>query len=110
MSDTRTLREVCIMLGVSRRAVQGYEENGLLIPSGRNKYGYLLYDEAAQKRIKRIKLYQQLGFKRKEIRSIIDAPDAVVKSLLERRIQQIREEQRHLESVIKEARELIAIL
>ena len=34
-----TLREICNIVGVSRRAVQGYEENGLVISSGKNKYG-----------------------------------------------------------------------
>ena len=38
MHELNTLREVCDLLGVSRRAVQGYEKVGLVEPSGRNKY------------------------------------------------------------------------
>ena len=48
MNGMKTLHELCDALGVSRRAVQGYEKAGLVAPSGRNKYGHLLYDEKAQ--------------------------------------------------------------
>lgn len=51
MSNRKTLREVCEMYRVTRRAIQGYEKAGLVLPSGKNKYGYLLYDEEAQRRI-----------------------------------------------------------
>lgn len=40
-----TLREICEALEVSRRAIQGYEKAGLVVATGRNKYGHLLYDE-----------------------------------------------------------------
>lgn len=62
-----TLREVCDTLKVSRRAVQGYEKAGLVCASGKNRYGYLIYDEHAQERIRQIKLFQQLGFTLKEM-------------------------------------------
>ena len=52
MKETKTLSEVCSVLEVSRRAVQGYESAGLVKAAGKNKYGYLLYDEEAQQRIK----------------------------------------------------------
>ena len=44
----QTLRQVCTGLKLSRRAVQGYEQAGLVAPSGKNKYGYLLYGEPEQ--------------------------------------------------------------
>ena len=50
-----TLREVCDTSGVTRRAVQGYERAGLVAPTGRNRRGYLLYDEPAQEKIRKIK-------------------------------------------------------
>lgn len=48
-------REICETLGVSRRALQGYEKAGLVTASGRNKYGHLLYDKDAEMRIAQIK-------------------------------------------------------
>ena len=92
MDTTKTLRQLCDSLGVTRRAVQGYEEEGLVSPTGRNKYGHLLYDEAAQRRIERIRLYQQLGFRRKEIASLLDAPMQTIKEALEACIQRMERE------------------
>lgn len=64
----KTLREVCNMVGVARRAIQGYEKIGLVASVGKNKYGYLLYDEEAIEKIRTIKQYQEFGFKVKEIK------------------------------------------
>lgn len=52
-----TLREVCNMVGVTRRAVQCYEQEELVSSTGKNKFGYLLYDEEAVMRIKEVKMY-----------------------------------------------------
>ena len=65
---TMTLREVCNMVGVTRRAVQCYEHEGLVASTGKNKYGYLLYDEQAVKHIQDIKMYQDFGFALKGIK------------------------------------------
>ena len=72
-----TLREVCKMTGVSRRAIQGYERAGLVLPTGKNERGYLLYDEDAMKRIRQIKFFQDMGFSIKEIKEISNAPKQV---------------------------------
>lgn len=65
--EEKTLKEVCELVGVTRRAIQGYEDAGLVVSTGRNKYGHLLYDESAVEKIKEIKLYQDFGFSIKEI-------------------------------------------
>ena len=95
-----TLREICETLGVSRRALQGYEKAGLVTASGRNKYGHLLYDKDAEMRIAQIKFYQQLGFTIKEITRIIDAPEAELRSALEQRVQKLREEKTEMDELI----------
>ena len=66
----------------------------------RNKYGHLLYDEESQKRIAQIKLYQQLGFKVREIKEFIDAPGAVVKAVLERQVLRLKEERTQMDADI----------
>lgn len=65
-----TLREICETLEVSRRAIQGYENAGLVKATGRNKYGHLLYDDKAKERIAKIRFYQQLGLSIADITSI----------------------------------------
>lgn len=57
-----TLAEVCKVADVTRRAVQGYEKAGLIIPTGKTSRGYLLYNTKTVERIKEIKWLQQLGF------------------------------------------------
>ena len=105
-----TLREICETLGVSRRALQGYEKAGLVTASGRNKYGHLLYDKNAEMRIAQIKFYQQLGFSIKEITRIIDAPDVEIKRALEYRVQKLKEEKAEMDELIVKANQLIASL
>lgn len=107
MDNLKTLREICNILEVTRRAVQGYEKAGLVTPSERNKYGYLLYNEIEQERIKKIKLYQQFGFKLKEIKDLIDAPEYVVKEAVERQVSKLKREITRLSTLIDRAEGLI---
>lgn len=106
----KTLREVCKDLNVTRRAVQGYENAGLASPSGRNERGYLLYDEEAMKRIKQVKMYQDMGFGIKEITHIIDGPKEERRQMLLQKVVKLREQREKLETVIHLAEEMIAQL
>ena len=103
----KSLREVCEMLNVSRRAVQGYENAGLVSASGRNDRGYLLYDEKAQKRIEKIRMYQELEFSVKEIVQIIDAPSIILKEALIQKLDELQKRKEKLEEIIKSAYKLI---
>lgn len=105
-----TLREVCDSFGVSRRAVQGYEKAGLVSATSKNGRGYLLYDVKSQERIKKIKMFQEMGFSIKEIREIIDAPNHILKSALEERIEKLKRDSVHAENMIKKANEMIKLL
>lgn len=103
----KTLREVCEAYGVSRRAVQGYEKAGLVAASGRNERGHLLYDEKCQERIQQIKLYQQLGFKVREIKELFHASDSDLKEALEIQVVRLSDEKREKEILIEKAYALI---
>lgn len=107
MDETKTLSEVCSVLKVSRRAVQGYENAGLVSATGKNKYGHLLYDEEAQWRIKQIRLLQQLGFRVKEIKDIIDAPEEVLRKAVERQIESLKAEIEYKEEIIRQAKKMV---
>ena len=110
MRKTKTLSEVCSVLEVSRRAVQGYENAGLVKATERNKYGHLLYDEEAQRRIKKIRLLQHLGSKIKEIQEIMDAPDEVVTEAIRTQICRCKMELAQKKKIIHRAEALIAEL
>ncbi len=101
------LKTLCELVGVSRRSIQSYEKVGLMYPTGKNKYGYLLYDEHVLHRAKMIKFMQKLGFKLREIKEIIDAPNDVIKEALQRRIKELEVEVSEVEKIIQEANEYI---
>ena len=103
--EDMTLREVCTTLGVSRRAVQGYENESLITATGKNNRGYLLYDSAAQERIKKIKLYQDMGFSLKQIKEIIDDSGSVLRNALiqqKEKLNQEIEQKTHMIHIIQE--------
>lgn len=102
-----TLREICAQLGISRRTVQGYEKWGLLAPTGKNKYGHLLYDQQAKERIQTIRFYQRAGFSLKEIKELLDAPNEVKRTAFQARILQLEEEYRAQELLIQQVRAYI---
>ena len=105
-----TLKVLCESVGVSRRSIQCYEKAGLMAPTDKNKYGHLLYDDQMLHRAKVIKFMQDLGFKLKEIKEIIDAPNHVIKEALEKRLQELEEETVRLDQVMKEAAERVKSL
>ncbi len=105
-----TLREVCEMTGVSRRAIQGYEKAGLVRSSGKNERGYLLYDEERVERIKTVRLFQQFGFTVKEIAGIIDAQKEELKVALKERLTALEAEGKALGSVIEQLKIMIQSL
>lgn len=103
----KTLKEVCMELDVSRRAVQGYEKAGLVKATRKNKYGHLLYDRNAQERIKRIKLFQDIGFSIKEIGILIDAPREILKPRLEEQVLKITFDLERKASTLQKIKKLI---
>lgn len=105
--ERTSLKRMCELLKVSRRTIQCYEKAGLLKPTDKNKYGHLLYDENAFRRAKKIKFLQQLGFKLREIKELIDAPGEVMKEALERRLEELESEKERLGQLIQEAYEYI---
>ena len=105
--EAKTLREICACTGVSRRTIQGYEKAGLVSASGKNKYGHLLYDQAAEERIRNIRFYQQIGFPVREISGIIDASIPVKRKALKNRIKALKREQDELKRLIEKALKLL---
>ncbi len=104
------LRQVCAELNISRRTIQGYEKEGLVSPSGKNKYGHLLYGEAERERIRLVRFYQQVGFPLKEIKALMEAPVPIRKVALERKEGELESECLRLQELIRQVKEYIAVL
>ena len=110
MKIEQTLRQICAELNLSRRAVQGYEKAGLVAPSGKNKYGHLLYGEPERERIRLIQFYQQLGLQLKEIKNLLDADRPAQKAALQAKVGELEVKHTHLRELIRQAKEYIATL
>ena len=104
----KTLRELCDEMNISRRAIQGYENEGLVYPSGKTDRGYLLYDEEAQKKIQTIRFYQELGFSRKKIAFLLDVPKEILKEEMKQKREELFKQKDKIEILIKIVEEIIA--
>lgn len=106
--EGKTLREISAETRATRRAIQGYEQAGLVAPTDKNKYGHLLYDSSAEARIRLIRFYQQLGVSVKEIPLILDADAPLKRRLSQSRIAALRQQHEQLQLLIDKATKLLA--
>lgn len=73
------LSEVCRIIGVTRRALQGYDEIGLLNPTDKTQGGYWLYDDRALDKLALIQIFVEIGYSRFHIKEILNNPDLDLK-------------------------------
>ncbi len=103
-----TLNEMCKQLGVTRRAIQGYEAAGLLKSSGKNKYGYLLYDETEIEKVRTVKQYRDFGFSVKEIKELQILSDEGYVDIMTNKVIEMRKAIVELKENIVKAESFIA--
>ena len=99
-----TVKQLAQKCGVSVRTLHHYDAIGLLRPAKTTEAGYRLYDEAALERLYLILLFRELGFRLKDIRGILDAPDFDRNRVLEQQIALLERKQRHWEYITNMAR------
>ena len=102
-----TLRELCETCGVTRRAVQGYEDHGLISPCGKTERCYLLYDSSAVEKAIKIKSLQNYGFTVKEIKLYLSSDNFTKKSMLKQKLEKLKRNKAQMISYIKEIEILI---
>lgn len=95
-----TLKEIQNLYGISRRAIQGYEKEGLVYATSKNKYGHLLYDENMVERIRRIKILQDIGFSVKQIKEILTKPEEL-KCVLVDSLAKLESEKKRIDTLIE---------
>ena len=83
--------EVSKLAGVSRRTLQYYDDEGILVTE-RSRNNHRLYDKEALEKIWEIMLYKEMGFGLKEIRQLLQATDNKKKEYLRRKIEIVRGE------------------
>jgi len=75
--DLQTTRQVSIETGISARMLRYYEQMGLIQSSRKDDYAYRVYDETALGRLRQILILRKLQIPIKQIRDILDNPEAV---------------------------------
>lgn len=97
--------EVSKLVGVSRRTLQYYDDEGMLLVE-RTENNYRLYDEKALEKIWRVMLYKEMGFKLKEIKQLLLLSDNKQEEYLGLRVEKVNSQIRGLE----EQKEFISLV
>ena len=105
--NEKTLHEIFDVYNISRRTIQGYEACGLVRATGKNKYGYLLYDEAAQKRILQLRMLQRFGLTLKDIKAYEALDESGQRERLVVQKKKLEMQIREIEDSIRQINELI---
>ncbi|RLT34937.1 MAG: MerR family transcriptional regulator [Chloroflexi bacterium] len=80
--ETYSVGEVARLAAVTVRALHHYDEIALLRPSMRTPAGYRRYTRDDLLRLQRIRLFRALDFSLDDVRALLDAPDAELRTAL----------------------------
>jgi DNA-binding transcriptional MerR regulator len=75
--DTMTISQVSKSYGISTRTLRYYEQIGLIESFRRDDYSYRIYNETALTRLRQILILRKLRIPLKQIKVILEKPDAV---------------------------------
>ena len=109
--EQMSLSQVCKKYHFTRRVIQGYEKEGLIKHSGKNKYGYLMYDEDQIKKIAYIRYLQLNGLTLKEISTCVNiGPGTFISaSILNKSNIEHKEEIRRIKELINRNEKILDI-
>lgn len=102
----KKLKQVEQEVGLSRRQIQNLEKDGLAIKpkdENKDKHGYLQYDEPEIIRLWQIRLFKELGYSKKTMRSIFDNPEFDMQKSLEGQIEKLLQKRQRLDALIEVA-------
>ncbi len=104
-----TTGQLARLSGVSRRALQYYDDIGLLCPV-RAENGYRLYGEAQLARLQQILFYRTLGMPLADIAQAVNAPNFSAANALAGHLAALREKRRALDTLIATAEKTMRTL
>jgi DNA-binding transcriptional MerR regulator len=96
-----TVKQVSILTGASVRALQFYDNIGLLKPTKTTEAGYRMYDEQAVASLQEILFYKELDFTLREIKEILDNPQIDRMAALTRQREQIMRKRDRLNELLE---------
>lgn len=92
--------EVSKLVGVSKRTLQYYDDEGLLFIE-RASNNHRLYDQKTLERIWQILVYKEMGFELREIKCLLEFSDNQKKICLEQRMEEIKNQVMELKMQMK---------
>ena len=87
----KKINEVSKIVGVSKRTLQYYDDEGLLVVQ-RSPNNHRLYDHDALEQIWQIMLYKEMGFDLKEIRQLLLLSEKEQQECFQQRINDIEDQ------------------
>ena len=93
----KKINEVSKIVGVSKRTLQYYDDEGLLVVQ-RSPNNHRLYDRDALEQIWQIMLYKEMGFDLKEIRQLLRLPKKEQQEYFKLRIKNIESQMDDLQN------------
>lgn len=91
--ELKTIRQVSLDYGISRRMLCYYEEIGLIKSSRKDDYAYRVYDEIAIQRLQQIIILRKLQIPVKQIKDILNNQNAVaIIEIFNQKISELDEE------------------
>ena len=106
-----TIREVTGKTGITVNALRYYDNKGLLHPTVRSQGGRKewLYDDEAVRRARRILLLRRIGIPVESIAAVLDKVDGMDETVLESRLEELREERKEIDEQISIAGMLLLL-
>ena len=101
-----TVHEVSALTGLSVRALQYYDQIGLLRPAGRTEAGYRLYDRGNLETLQQILLFRELEFPLKDIQAILADPGFDRSKAIRQQIELLTMKRERLDRLILLARSI----
>ena len=95
------------MYGISRHLLRRYESYELIKHSGRNKYGYLYYDEPMVERIVFFRHLQSCGFELPEIKALLNLDKEDIRNALVRRVDELKTKRANIGELISRTEKII---
>lgn len=92
--------EVSKLVGVSKRTLQYYDDEGLLFIE-RSSNNHRLYDKKTLERIWKILVYKEMGFELREIKCLLEFSDNQKKLYFEQRMEEIKNQVMELKMQMK---------
>ncbi|MCI9233881.1 MAG: MerR family transcriptional regulator [Bacilli bacterium] len=92
------INEVEHIVGISKKSIRYYEENGLLTPKRNQENDYRIYSEKEIEKLKLIKFLRELNVSIRELKQL-ESGNLTLQECMEERIRQIEREEKNYQKI-----------